>query len=302
MNSNKHFSVMLDETIKSLEIKPDGIYVDLTAGMGGHSKEILTRINSEGHLFCFDKDDFAIHETKKRLSQISNNFTLIKSDFASIKEQLAFNNIKKVDGIIADLGISSPQIDNVDRGFSYSQDSFLDMRMDQQQKLTAYEVVNSYNENQLINILYNYADVKLAKKVAKAIVNSRPISSTLELVEIIKKAYPSALLRQKNPAKAIFQAIRIEVNNEYDSIHKMLKDSIQLLKPNGHLAIISFHSGEDKIVKNFFGDLIKSRNPKKLPIIESIQYKVKVLHPSSEEIIQNNRSRSAKLRVLTKLF
>lgn len=301
MTKNEHYSVMLKETIESLKIKPNGTYVDLTMGMGGHSLAILEQLNEEGKLICFDKDKFALQNTEQKLKETKKVYKLINSDFCNVKKELEKINILKVDGIIADLGMSSPQIDNAERGFSYSQDAKLDMRMDQNQELSAYEVVNSYSESKLIHIFKNYADVKLANQVAKAIVKNRPIRTTLELVSVIKNAYPAAILRQKNPAKAIFQAIRIEVNHEYDSLQMMLEQSIKLLKPFSSICIITFHSGEDKIVKNFFGTLIKSKIPKNIPIIEEKSFIAKSILPSKKEIEINNRSRSAKLRILTKI-
>ncbi|SJZ64798.1 16S rRNA (cytosine(1402)-N(4))-methyltransferase RsmH [Mycoplasmopsis verecunda] len=301
MENKLHYSVMLSETIDSLNIKPNGIYVDLTVGMGGHSSAILKQI-PEGLLIAFDKDDYALEQSKKRLSAIGNNFKLIKSDFKDIKAKLLELGIEKVDGIIADLGISSPQIDNAERGFSYNKEAKLDMRMNQQQQLTAYDVVNSYSEEKLADILWNYADVKLNKKVAKAILNARPISTTLELVDVVKSAYPAALLRQKNPAKAIFQAIRIEVNNELESLEQLLHDAIDLLKINGTLSIITFHSLEDKMVKNFIKELTKSDLPSRMPVMEEKKFAIKQIKPSKQEIEENNRSRSAKLRVIKKLI
>ncbi|MBZ4204286.1 16S rRNA (cytosine(1402)-N(4))-methyltransferase RsmH [Mycoplasma tauri] len=298
---NEHKSVMLDEVINSLKIKPNGIYLDLTLGMGGHSSKILKMLTN-GYLIGFDKDHFAIEESRKRLEKINNNFHLIHSDFANIKEELEKMKITSVDGIIADLGISSPQVDNGDRGFSYNKDSRLDMRMDSSQELDAEFIVNNYEIDRLVKIFNDYAEVKLSHKVANAIINNRPIKTTLELVNIIKKAYPAKLLKEKNPAKAVFQAIRIEVNNEFDSIKTMLNDAISFLKPGGSLAVISFHSLEDKIVKSFFGQLTKNKLPSKLPVNEVKQYSVKVYNPSKNELVSNNRARSAKLRVLTKIF
>ncbi|MBN4083265.1 16S rRNA (cytosine(1402)-N(4))-methyltransferase RsmH [Mycoplasma sp. CSL10137] len=298
-DSKEHYPVLLKETISSLNIKPNGIYVDLTLGMGGHSSEILKHLTT-GHLYSFDKDSFAIEKSYERLSKISNNFTLIKSDFKDIKSKLEELNIYKVDGIIADLGISSPQIDNKERGFSYNKDAQLDMRMDQEQELDAKYIVNQYSQSDLENILWKYADVKLSKRVAKAIVDNRPINGTLELVEVIKSAYPAALLRQKNPAKAVFQAIRIEVNNELSSLETMLSDAIKLLKPNSTLSIITFHSIEDRIVKNFFKSLTISKIPSKLPIMEVKKYQTRQISPSKSEIEENRRSKSAKLRIITK--
>ncbi|MBZ4227062.1 16S rRNA (cytosine(1402)-N(4))-methyltransferase RsmH [Mycoplasma tauri] len=298
---NEHKSVMLDEVINSLKIKPNGIYLDLTLGMGGHSSKILKMLTN-GYLIGFDKDHFAIEESRKRLEKINNNFQLIHSDFANIKEELEKMKITSVDGIIADLGISSPQVDNGDRGFSYNKDSRLDMRMDSSQELDAEFIVNNYEIDRLVKIFNDYAEVKLSHKVANAIISNRPIKTTLELVNIIKKAYPAKLLKEKNPAKAVFQAIRIEVNNEFDSIKTMLNDAISFLKPGASLAVISFHSLEDKIVKSFFGQLTKNKLPSKLPVNEVKQYSVKVYNPSKNELVSNNRARSAKLRVLTKIF
>ncbi|MHA3801996.1 16S rRNA (cytosine(1402)-N(4))-methyltransferase RsmH [Mycoplasma sp. Z463D] len=295
-----HYSVMLEETINSLDINPNGTYVDLTVGMGGHSSAILAKI-PQGKLIAFDKDTYALEQSKKRLQAIGNNFTLVKSDFKDIKNKLHELGIYKVDGIIADLGISSPQIDQAERGFSYNKDAKLDMRMNQEQELTAYDVVNSYSEENLANILWKYADVKLNKKVAKAIVNARPISTTLQLVDVVKSAYPAALLRQKNPAKAIFQAIRIEVNNELDSLKQLLLDATELLNKDGTLSIITFHSLEDKMVKDFIKDITKSDLPSKMPVMEEKKFLVKQVKPSNKEIEENNRSRSAKLRVIKKL-
>lgn len=294
-----HYSVLLKETISELKIQPNGIYVDLTLGMGGHSESILKHLTT-GKLYAFDKDDFALEYSSNRLAKVSPNFELIKSDFKDIKSELNKRGIFQVDGIIADLGVSSPQIDQTERGFSYLRDAKLDMRMDQQQSLSAYEVVNNYSEEMLAKILWDNADVKLARQVAKALVKARPINTTLELVDVIKSAYPAKLLKQKNPSKAIFQAIRIEVNNELESLKNMLVDAVELLKPKSQLAIITFHSLEDKIVKNFFKNLIEDKNPTKMPIIVTKNYVAKQFKPSKEELEQNSRSKSAKLRVLYK--
>ncbi|QZE12508.1 16S rRNA (cytosine(1402)-N(4))-methyltransferase RsmH [Mycoplasma sp. Ms02] len=299
--NQEHYSVMLTEVVESLQVKPDGVYVDLTLGMGGHSSHILKKLSDEGHLYSFDKDEYAINQSQKRLSQIAPNFTLIRSDFKDIKAQLMARGVDQVDGIIADLGVSSPQLDQAARGFSYNKDAELDMRMDQDQLLTAQTIVNNYSEAELVDILIKNADVKLARQVAKAIIKNRPINSTLELVDVVKSAYPASLLRAKNPAKAIFQAIRIEVNNELDSLRQVLRDATSMLKPGGVLSIITFHSIEDKIVKNFFGDLIKDKHHAKLPIIEQKDFIAKQVKPSEKEIAENRRSRSAKLRYLIKL-
>ncbi|MCE6061663.1 16S rRNA (cytosine(1402)-N(4))-methyltransferase RsmH [Mycoplasmopsis agalactiae] len=298
---NKHIPILLNEAIESLNIKSNGIYLDLTVGMGGHSSEILKRLKN-GLLVGFDKDLFAIEESRKRLSKIGSNFQLIHSDFNNVADELAKLDINAVDGILVDLGISSPQVDNAERGFSYSKDARLDMRMNTNQALDAHFVVNNYSEDELITIFYNYAEVKLAKQVANAIIKNRPINTTLELAEVIKSAYPAKLLSLKNPCKAVFQAIRIEVNNEFSSINSMLVQALNLLKKDSSLAIITFHSLEDSIIKKFFGNLIKSKHPSKMPINEEKKYIVKVYSPSKVEISENNRSRSAKLRVLTKLI
>ncbi|MEE3928054.1 16S rRNA (cytosine(1402)-N(4))-methyltransferase RsmH [Mycoplasmopsis ciconiae] len=296
-----HYSVLLNETVESLGIRPDGVYVDLTLGMGGHSSEILKKLNDKGLLIGFDKDQYALTRSRERLSQISDNFKLIKSDFKDIQSQLFKMGITKVDGIIADLGFSSPQVDNPERGFSYNKDAKLDMRMDTSQTLTADYVVNNYTVEELAKIFHDYADVKLAMQVAKAIEKSRPIHTTMQLVDVIKSAYPAALLRAKNPAKAVFQAIRIEVNNEIESLKQMLNDALNLLNDKGVLSVITFHSLEDRIVKNFFGDLIKDKIPAKMPIITQKHYIAKQIKPSKKELEENKRSRSAKLRVLKKI-
>lgn len=298
--NNSHYSVLLKETIDALNIKPNGIYVDLTLGMGGHSSENLKRI-PKGKLIAFDKDSFAIQESRKRLSQIADNFQLIHADFENITTELAKLGIFTVDGIIADLGISSPQIDNAERGFSYSKDAYLDMRMNRDQTLDAHYVVNSYSETQLAKIFYDNAEVRFAKQVAKAIVNNRPINTTIELANVVRNSLPAKVVAQKNPNKAIFQAIRIEVNHEFESLNNMLKEAIKLLNVNSSLAIISFHSLEDGIVKKFFGNLIKDKMPSKMPVNEVKNFSVKTIKVSNQELNENNRSRSAKLRVLTKL-
>ncbi|UWV82905.1 16S rRNA (cytosine(1402)-N(4))-methyltransferase RsmH [Mycoplasmopsis cynos] len=295
-----HYSVLLNETIDALNIKENGIYVDLTLGMGGHSAKILEKLKT-GHLFAFDKDDYALKVADQKLSKISKNYTLIKSDFQNIKSELKKKGVNKVDGIIADLGFSSPQVDTPERGFSYNKDAKLDMRMDQQQDFSAYDLINTYSESKLNQILLDYADVKLHYKVAKFIVKNRPITNTLELVEIIKSVYPAALLRVKNLAKfSCFKLIRIEVNNELDSLAKMLNDAVEMLSLNSSLCIITFHSIEDRIVKNFFKNLTKNDVPDKMPIQVKKMYQTKQLLPSLCEINENKRSKSAKLRILKK--
>ena len=294
-----HISVMLDETINSLNIKKNGIYVDLTLGLGGHSKKILQKLSNDGLLIGFDKDQKMLFESKKKLKLLNKNFKLIHSDFKNVKKELEKINISKVDGILADLGVSSPQIDDAKRGFSYSKDGRLDMRMNQSQNLDAFEVINNYSKNKILKIFRNYGEVKLADKVIEKIIENRPISNTLELVSIIKESLPAFLIRKKNPAKSIFQAIRIEVNNEFDSLNQILIDCPNLLKEKGRFSIITFHSLEDKIVKNYFRKFIQD-DTGKLPIILEKKWEVKTKKPSKEEIKLNNRSRSAKLRTLIK--
>ncbi len=296
---NKHVSVMLKESLDGLSIKKDGTYIDLTLGRGGHSSEILKKLDG-GLLLAFDKDNTAIEQSADRLSQISDNFKLIHSDYKNIKNELDKLGITSVDGILADLGVSSPQLDETHRGFSYSKDARLDMRMNQQQELDAYEIVNTYSEESLVNIFWNFADVKLPKRVAKGIVSNRPIETTLELVDVIRNSLPAAVVRKKNPAKAVFQAIRMAVNEELESLEQMLNDASTLLKVGGSLAVISFHSIEDRVVKRFFRQFM-GEDTGKLPIIVDKKWNVKTTNPSKDEIEENRRSRSAKLRVLTKL-
>lgn len=296
----EHIPVLLDEVIKSLNIKKNGIYLDLTLGRAGHSREILKRI-PEGLLIAFDKDIKAIIKSDSYLSEVGSNFKLVHSDFIKIKDTLDELGIKTVNGILVDLGISSPQIDDKSRGFSYSKDAYLDMRMDQSQELDANIIVNSYSEYELVEILRNNADVKLPKVIANAIIKNRPINTTEELVNIVRDSLPAKIVRMKNPAKAVFQALRIAVNNELESLKILLEKSVQIMEKDSTLAIISFHSIEDKIVKNFFGDLVKSKIDPKIPIQEEKEWTVKVYLPKKSEVELNNRSRSAKLRVLTKI-
>ncbi|MDJ1645779.1 16S rRNA (cytosine(1402)-N(4))-methyltransferase RsmH [Mycoplasma phocimorsus] len=299
-NKQKHIPVMLQEVISNLNINENDTIVDLTIGYGGHSSVILSTLKSSGRLVGFDKDSYAIKKSSERLSQISQNFKLFKSDFSNFDVYLKENEIFKVDGILVDLGISSVQIDTPERGFSYNKDSRLDMRMDQNQTLDAWKVINEYALEDLIRIFDMYGQVKLSKRIAQHIIKNRPINSTLQLVEVIKSGYPAALNRQKNMAKPIFQAIRIEVNNEFDSIKIMLNKALEFLKKGSKLLIITFHSLEDKIVKQFYKSLIKTSDPK-LPIMIKQIYKTKTINPSHEEIFFNKRARSAKLRILEKI-
>ncbi len=287
--------------IESLQIKPNGIYVDLTLGRAGHSQEILKKLEN-GKLICFDKDIEAINESKTKLAKINCNFILIKNDFRNLKSELEKLGINKVSGIIADLGVSSPQLDNKNRGFSYSQNTNLDMRMDLDNKLTAAEIINNYSEVEIEKILYQNADVKLAKLIAKAIVKSRPINTTFELNELLKNTLPAKIVREKNPSKAVFQAFRIAVNDELGALREMLNQIPNLLEVNGKLAIITFHSKEDAIVKKYFQNL-NYHDPllDKLPIQVNKKWRQKTIFPSENEKQINKRSRSAKLRVITRL-
>lgn len=298
----EHIPVLLNEVIEQLSIKPDGIYVDLTLGRGGHSQEILKRLTT-GKLICFDKDIQAINESREKLIKISQNFILIKSDFRNITCELKKLNIDKVDGILADLGVSSPQLDDPNRGFSYSINSDLDMRMDLDNTLTAKEIINNATEKEIIDILQSNADVKLSNLIAKAIVKNRPISDSFTLNQIIKDSLPAKIVRQKNPSKVVFQAFRIAVNDELNALSEMLSQLPNLLKKDGKIAIITFHSKEDVIVKKFYQNLnYFDPKLKKILIVETHKWHQKVIFPSSKEEEINKRSRSAKLRVITKLM
>ena len=252
-----HISVLLKESIDSLEIKENGIYVDCTLGYAGHSSEILKRIK-KGHLYAFDQDKEAIKEATKKLESIASNYTIIKSNFVNMKEKLLELGVNKVDGILFDLGVSSPQLDEEKRGFSYHKDAKLDMRMDQDNNFSAWDVVNKYSEDKLTKILFIYGEEKYAKSIAKNIVKTRcekSIDTTFELVEVIKQSVPEKYMRDKHPARRTFQAIRIEVNHELEILESSIKDSLSMLKVGGVLSIITFHSLEDRIVKNVFKEV-----------------------------------------------
>lgn len=302
----KHIPVMLHECIEGLNIKSDGIYVDSTLGRGGHSSEILKRLSS-GKLYCFDQDKQAIEESKERLQNISNNFTLIHSNFEFIKSRLNELGIDNVDGIIFDLGVSSAQFDDGDRGFSYRYDARLDMRMNQETSLTAYDVINTYSLQELTKIFNEYGEEKYSYSIAKNIVKAREnkmIETTFELVEIIKNSLPSKVLSKKgHPAKQVFQAIRIEVNRELEVLKNGLKDAAKLLNPNGRLVVITFNSLEDRIVKNIFKELtFEGEGSRYLPTqtkeVDYVLVNRKVIIPSDKEQEENPRSKSAKLRII----
>ena len=292
---------MLDEVIEKLQIKENGIYVDLTLGRAGHSKEILKKLTT-GKLICLDKDIEAINQSNEILKKINSNYVLIKSDFRFLSDVLKKINIEKVDGIIADLGVSSPQLDNVNRGFSYSQNSDLDMRMDIDQSLTARYILNNYSFETLNKLLIDNADVKFSQRIAKEIIKNRPFNESFELVDLLKNILPAKLLKQKNPAKQVFQALRIAVNDELNAINDLLEQIPNLLNKNGKFLAISFHSKEDYLIKKFYQNLIY-RNPKldKLPIQEEKSWSQKIIFPSEKEKQLNKRSHSAKLRIITKL-
>lgn len=305
-----HISVLLNESIDGLNLKEDGIYVDCTLGYAGHSSEILKRVR-RGRLFAFDQDNKAIEFSSKKLKDIGDNFEIIKSNFVHIKEELEKRNIDKVDGILFDLGVSSPQLDETERGFSYHNDARLDMRMDQEQELSAYVVVNTYSENELANIFFKYGEEKYSRSIAKNIVRSRdvkPIETTLELVEVIKSSVPEKAKRDKHPARKVFQAIRIEVNNELGILDKTMRDSLSMLNVGGRLAVITFHSLEDRIIKNIFKEVTEiDPKVKGLPNIPDSylpDFKLvnnKAIIPSDMELENNNRSRSSKLRIIERI-
>lgn len=305
-----HISVLKEEVIDALNLKEDSIIVDMTLGYGGHSSSILRRIK-KGHLFAFDQDIEAIEYSTNFLKQFGDNYTIIKTNFVNMKENLRERNIKEVDGILFDLGVSSPQLDEDIRGFSYHKDATLDMRMDKENTLDAYYIVNNYKEEQLAHIFFKYGEDKYSKIIAKNIVKERQnkkIETTLELVEIIKKSVPFSEKKKKHPAKQIFQALRIEVNHELEVLELALKDACSMLKVGGRVAVITFHSLEDRIVKNYFKTLTQiDEQVKGLPNIPDIyipNFKLvynKAITPTEEELKENNRSRSAKLRVIERI-
>ena len=299
-----HISVLLEESIKYLNLKSDSKIIDCRLGYGGHSSEILKRIPN-GFLYSFDQDKEAIKYSDERLKKIGTNYKIINSNFVNLKENIN----EEVDGILYDLGVSSPQLDTDYRGFSFHSDARLDMRINQDSKLDAYKVVNEYSYEKLRDIFYKYGEEKFSNSIAKKIVEEREkkeIETTLELVEIIKSAVPDKYKREHHPARKIFQAIRIEVNDELDVLKKSLTDALDLIKVGGRICVITFHSLEDKIVKDIFKENSTMDNSlKKLPIVpEELlpKYKlVKTLEPTEDEILNNKRARSAKLRVIERV-
>ena len=305
-----HKSVLLDECIEALNIRPDGVYVDGTLGRAGHSREIAQRLTT-GRLICIDRDMAAIDAAKERLAPWMDRVTLVHGNFAELGDVLVQAGVSGVDGMLFDLGVSSPQLDDASRGFSYMQDAPLDMRMDLDAPLTAYEVVNSWSYEELRRILFEYGEERYAPAIAKAIVRTRetaPINNTLELVDIIKSAMPPAALREKqHPAKRSFQAIRIAVNGELDALPPMLSAAVESLNPGGRLAVITFHSLEDRIIKRAMQDMARGCTcPREFPVcVCGKKPKVRILTrkpivSGEAELSDNPRARSAKLRVAEK--
>lgn len=306
-----HVSVMLHECIESLNIRPDGIYVDCTTGGGGHSFEIVKRLGNGGRLICIDRDDAALSAAGERLRDYRDKVTFVKNDYSRIDDVLASCGVEKIDGALADLGVSSYQLDTPERGFSYNCDAPLDMRMDTSAPFSAYNVVNEYSETDLKRIIYEYGEDDLAPRIASAIVNARqsaPIKTTGQLVDIIKSVYPAKLLAVgHHPAKKTFQAIRIEVNGEIRSIQPTIEAITSHLNPGGRIAVITFHSLEDRAVKQTFAALATGCTcPPSFPVcVCGKKPKLKIITkkpilPSDDELKVNHRSHSAKLRVAQK--
>ncbi|MBS4177218.1 16S rRNA (cytosine(1402)-N(4))-methyltransferase RsmH [Lederbergia citrea] len=308
----KHTTVLLEETVDGLNIRPDGIYVDCTLGGGGHSEKILSQLSDGGRLIAFDQDETAIAHAREKLSQYENKLTFIKSNFKHIQEKINSLDIHKVDGILYDLGVSSPQLDTPERGFSYHHDAPLDMRMDLQGEISAYDVVNFWAYEDLVRIFFRFGEEKFSKQIARKIEAARekaPIQTTGELVELIKEGIPAPARRKGgHPAKRIFQAIRIAVNDELGAFENSLNQAIDLLNAGGRISVITFHSLEDRICKSVFKEASEGPPlPPGMPIIpEGYEPIIKLVNrkpiiPSEEELEFNNRSRSAKLRIAEKI-
>ena len=299
----KHKSVLLNEVIEYLNVSEGKKYIDATVGYAGHSGEILRKLNKKGFLFAFDQDIEAIEASNEKLSKIADNFKIFKSNFSNMKDYVN----EKVDGILFDLGVSSPQLDDAQRGFSFHKDAALDMRMDKSNPLNASIVVNEYSYEKLVKILRDYGEEKYAPSIVKSIINNRPINTTLELSEIIKNSVPLSYRNKTHPARKTFKAIRIEVNHELDILEKSLNDAFDLLNVGGRLCVISFHSLEDKIVASVFNKLCSDdESAKKLPVVpDNLKAKAKKIAkitPSEEELDDNYRSRSSKLRVIERVI
>lgn len=304
-----HYSVMLAETVEQLHVKPEGIYADGTLGGGGHAFEICSKLTT-GHYYGIDQDDAAIAAAEERLKGFRDKVTILRNNYSNMRTALEADGVRKVDGILLDLGVSSYQLDTGERGFSYRYDAPLDMRMDRRQTLTARDIVNGYSEGDLYRIIRDYGEDKFAQNIAKHIVRARadkPIETTYELNEIIKAAIPARMRQNGHPSKQTFQAIRIECNRELEVLRASLDDFIEMLNPGGRLCVITFHSLEDRIVKTVFR---KSENPCTCPpdfpvcvcgqVAKGKVVTRKAIQPSAQEIAENNRSKSAKLRVFEK--
>ena len=308
-----HVTVLLHETIDMLDVKPDGIYVDATLGGAGHSEYLLSKLSEKGHLYAFDQDQNAIDNAQKRLAPYIEKgmVTFIKDNFRHLQARLREAGVQEIDGICYDLGVSSPQLDQRERGFSYKKDAPLDMRMNQESSLTAYEVVNHYDYHDLVRIFFKYGEDKFSKQIARKIEQARevkPIETTTELAEIIKSAKPAKELKKKgHPAKQIFQAIRIEVNDELGAADESIQQAMEMLALDGRISVITFHSLEDRLTKRLFKEASTVEVPKGLPFIpDDLKPKMELVSrkpilPSVEELEANNRSHSAKLRVARKI-
>ena len=308
-----HISVMAKEVIEFLNVSRGGIFVDCTAGGGGHSYEIAKRLPNGSRLICLDRDDEAIEACTKRLDEYKDRFTIVKSNFMNLGAALDSLGIDKIDGVMWDLGVSSHQLDDGERGFSYSKEAPLDMRMDREQSITAYDVVNSYTADEIARVLRDYGEEKFASKIARDIVAARetkPIETTIELAELVTESIPAAVRKKEkqNPARRTFQAIRIEVNGELDAIEPSITTAVERLNPGGRLAVITFHSLEDRIVKDCFKKLSEGCTcPPEFPVcVCGKKPKINIISkkpilPSPEEEEENPRSRSAKLRIAEKV-
>ncbi|MEJ9211107.1 16S rRNA (cytosine(1402)-N(4))-methyltransferase RsmH [Bacillus smithii] len=307
-----HETVLLKEAVDGLNVRPDGIYVDCTLGGGGHSQYLASKLSKRGRLIAFDQDVTALQFAKEKLADYRDQITFVKSNFRFIKQELESIGCYKVDGILYDLGVSSPQLDTPERGFSYHHDAPLDMRMDLDGERTAYEIVNEWSYEDLVRIFFRYGEEKFSKPIARKIEEARkkaPIKTTGQLVELIKEAIPApARRRGGHPAKRVFQAIRIAVNDELSAFEQSLNDAIELLNPGGRISVITFHSLEDRICKQIFKSLSSAPDlPPGLPILpEEYKPKLKVITkkpivPNEAEIMNNNRARSAKLRIAEKI-
>ena len=310
IGNDYHIPVLYYETLDNLVINPDGVYIDCTLGGGSHSEGILERLSDKGLLISIDQDSNAIEYSKKRLEKFGPKWKVFKGNFENIDTIAYMAGVDKVDGILMDIGVSSKQLDDPERGFSYRYDVKLDMRMNIEQKISAYDVVNTYSEEQLSKIIFEYGEERYARKIAKLIVEERksfPIEKTSDLIALIKRAYPEK--SSKHPAKKTFQAIRIEVNRELEVLENAISKAVELLKVGGRLAIITFHSLEDRIVKNKFKDLATAcKCPKDIPICVCGGVKKfeiitkKPIIPVDDELKNNNRAHSSKLRILERIL